>query len=97
MFSQADATPVFLVGAAIFKDAPHPNAAKLYLTQNPGAYGVIRLVHGHKSVETTTRHYCGTETAAAIKRYDEHVLRLREQHSAAPRKPRRRYRGSRGL
>jgi ABC-type Fe3+ transport system substrate-binding protein len=31
VFSQADATPVFLVGAAIFKDAPHPNAAKLYL------------------------------------------------------------------
>src|SRR5258708_3790708 len=30
-FSQDDATPVFLVGAAIFKDAPHPNAAKLYL------------------------------------------------------------------
>jgi ABC-type Fe3+ transport system substrate-binding protein len=32
VFSQADSTPVFLVGAAIFKDAPHPNAAKLYLT-----------------------------------------------------------------
>jgi ABC-type Fe3+ transport system substrate-binding protein len=32
VFSEADATPVFLVGAAIFKDAPHPNAAKLYLT-----------------------------------------------------------------
>jgi ABC-type Fe3+ transport system substrate-binding protein len=32
VFSQADATPVFLVGAGIFKDAPHPNAAKLYLT-----------------------------------------------------------------
>jgi ABC-type Fe3+ transport system substrate-binding protein len=32
VFSQDDATPVFLVGAAIFKDAPHPNAAKLYLT-----------------------------------------------------------------
>jgi ABC-type Fe3+ transport system substrate-binding protein len=31
-FSQLDDTPVFLVGAAIFKDAPHPNAAKLYLT-----------------------------------------------------------------
>jgi len=31
VFSQLDATPVFLVGAAIFKDAPHPNAAKLYL------------------------------------------------------------------
>lgn len=32
VFSQADPTPVFLVGGAIFKDAPHPNAAKLYLT-----------------------------------------------------------------
>jgi ABC-type Fe3+ transport system substrate-binding protein len=32
VFSQADPTPVFLVGAAIFKGAPHPNAAKLYLT-----------------------------------------------------------------
>jgi ABC-type Fe3+ transport system substrate-binding protein len=32
VFSQSDPTPVFLVGAAIFKDAPHPNAAKLYLT-----------------------------------------------------------------
>jgi len=31
VFSVVDATPVFLVGAAIFKDAPHPNAAKLYL------------------------------------------------------------------
>jgi ABC-type Fe3+ transport system substrate-binding protein len=29
--SQADAVPVFLVAAAIFKDAPHPNAAKLFL------------------------------------------------------------------
>jgi ABC-type Fe3+ transport system substrate-binding protein len=31
-FSELDPTPVFLVGAGIFKDAPHPNAAKLYLT-----------------------------------------------------------------
>ena len=32
VFSAADATPIFLVGAGIFKDAPHPNAARLYLT-----------------------------------------------------------------
>jgi ABC-type Fe3+ transport system substrate-binding protein len=32
VFSELDDTPVFLVGAAIFKDAPHPNAARLYLT-----------------------------------------------------------------
>jgi ABC-type Fe3+ transport system substrate-binding protein len=31
VLSQADATPVFLVAAAIFRDAPHPNAAKLFL------------------------------------------------------------------
>jgi ABC-type Fe3+ transport system substrate-binding protein len=31
VLSQADAIPVFLVAAAIFKDAPHPNAAKLFL------------------------------------------------------------------
>jgi ABC-type Fe3+ transport system substrate-binding protein len=31
VFSHADKTPVFLVAAATFKDAPHPNAAKLYL------------------------------------------------------------------
>jgi ABC-type Fe3+ transport system substrate-binding protein len=32
IFSAEDATPVFTVTAGIFKDAPHPNAAKLYLT-----------------------------------------------------------------
>lgn len=32
VFSQDDDTPVFLSGIGIFKDAPHPNAAKLYLT-----------------------------------------------------------------
>jgi ABC-type Fe3+ transport system substrate-binding protein len=31
VLSQADAVPVFLVAAAIFKDAPHPNGAKLFL------------------------------------------------------------------
>jgi len=31
VFSQADAIPVFLVAAAIFKNAPHPNGAKLFL------------------------------------------------------------------
>ena len=32
-------------------------AAKLYLEAHPGAYGVVRLLHGHKSVDTTTRFY----------------------------------------
>jgi ABC-type Fe3+ transport system substrate-binding protein len=31
VFSQTDPIPVFLVAAAIFRDAPHPNGAKLFL------------------------------------------------------------------
>jgi ABC-type Fe3+ transport system substrate-binding protein len=32
VLSKVDAIPVFLVAAAIFKDAPHPNGAKLFLS-----------------------------------------------------------------
>jgi ABC-type Fe3+ transport system substrate-binding protein len=32
VFSGEDATPLFTLTAGIFKDAPHPNAAKLFLT-----------------------------------------------------------------
>ena len=32
LFSPVDETPVFTLTGGIFKDAPHPNAAKLYLT-----------------------------------------------------------------
>src|SRR5258708_37021125 len=31
VLSKVDAIPVFLVAAAIFRDAPHPNGAKLFL------------------------------------------------------------------
>jgi integrase len=59
-------------------------AAKLYLEAHPGAYGVVRLIHGHSSVDTTTRAYCGTETAAAMRHFDAHVLRLRRQTPLPP-------------
>jgi integrase len=59
-------------------------AAKLYLDAHPGAYGVLRLVHGHTSVETTTRTYCGAETAAAMRHFDDHVLRLRRDLHPPP-------------
>lgn len=58
-------------------------AAKLYLDSHPGAYGVIRLVNRHKSVNTTTTFYCGTETASAMRHYDRHILELRRQGEAA--------------
>lgn len=70
-------------------------AAKLYLDANPGAYGVIRLVHGHSSVDTTTRNYCGTETAAAMRHFDEHILRLRRQAPLPKGRGRRPVEGSR--
>lgn len=41
--------------------------AKHYLDAHPGAYGVVRLVLGHKSVNTTTRYYADTDTAHAMR------------------------------
>jgi integrase len=60
-------------------------AAKIYLDQNPGAYGLIRLVEGHKSVETTTKFYSGMEGPAAMRRFDEQILKLR--HAPVPPAP----------
>jgi integrase len=54
-------------------------AAYTYLGANPGDYGVIRLLHGHKSVNTTTTFYCdGAEAEAAFRQYDEHLAKLRD-------------------
>jgi site-specific recombinase XerD len=50
-----------------------------YLSDHPGDYGTMRLVLGHTSFDSTTRAYCGTETVAAMRQFDEHVLRLRAQ------------------
>jgi integrase len=66
--------------------------AKLYLDAHPGGYGVIRLVHGHSSVDTTTRSYCDTNNAAAIRHFDENVLRLRAQARVIPKRNLRRAR-----
>ena len=52
-------------------------AAKLYLEAHDGAYGVVRLALGHKSMNTTTDSYCGTEGAHALAHFDAHILALR--------------------
>jgi hypothetical protein len=52
-------------------------SAKLFLDANPGQYGIIRLLHGHRSVETTTKFYCQIAATAAVKAYDRHVTRSR--------------------
>jgi integrase len=52
-------------------------AAKLYLDAHPGGYEVVRRVHGHTSMDTTTGFYTGMETLAAARHFDETILRLR--------------------
>ena len=52
-------------------------AAKIFLDRNPGQYEVIRLLLGHKEIETTTAFYAGAETAAAAKHYARTILGIR--------------------
>jgi integrase len=72
-----------------------------FLKAQPGNYEVARRALGHSSIDTTTQHYAGAEDDAAIRMFDENVLRLREaapealargrrgraRPAAAPRKP----------
>jgi hypothetical protein len=51
--------------------------AKLYLDQNPGGYGVPQRVLGHRSDTTTTKFYAGQETEAAVRHFDQTILKLR--------------------
>ena len=54
-------------------------AGKLFLDANPGAYEVIRRVLGHRSIDTTTSYYTGLETAAAVRHFDNTILKLRDR------------------
>jgi integrase len=51
--------------------------AKLHLDENPGSYGVARRVLGHRGVATTERFYSGQEQAAAVRHFDQTMLKLR--------------------
>jgi len=44
-------------------------AAKLFLDQHPNGFETVRRLLGHKSIETTMRHYRELEAALASKRY----------------------------
>jgi len=58
----------------------------LILKRNPGELETVRLLLGHRSVETTTRAYSSMEQAAAFRRYDDLIseyLAPREQDDAA--------------
>ena len=48
-------------------------AGFLYLQHQPGDYETIRVLLGHKKIQTTLDFYAGLEAAAAARRYDEVV------------------------
>ena len=48
----------------------------LYLKAVPGDYETVRVLLGHKSLQTTIQFYAGMEPSAAAKRYDDEVLSL---------------------
>lgn len=54
-------------------------AAKLFLRENPGQYGVVKLVLNHKDVKTTETYYCDIESEAANDLFDRAILKLREE------------------
>ena len=57
--------------------------AKIYLDHHPGGYEVVRRVLGQRSMETTTAFYTGLETAAAVRHFDETILRVRRKADGA--------------
>lgn len=59
-------------------------AAKLCLDRHPGQYGLVRLMHGHRSVDTTTRFYCSMETKPAHDLYDRLIANIRDQEAPKP-------------
>lgn len=59
-------------------------AAKIYLEAFPGAYGIIRILLGHKNIGTTIRTYCGTEIAAALRVWDSFINNRRGGKDRTP-------------
>ena len=53
--------------------------AFLHLSSNPGDYETVRQVLGHKSIQTTIAFYAGIEMERSVRRFDEAVLRLRDE------------------
>ena len=54
-------------------------AAWRYLKRHPGQYEIVRLVLGHKSVDTTVQHYTGLEAEFAAAHFDEAILEDRRE------------------
>jgi integrase len=56
-------------------------AAKMFLEADPGNYGVVQRLLGHKSPATTLAIYAGLEARAAVTYYDKKVRDVRDKLS----------------
>ncbi len=63
--------------------------ANVYLNANPGAYQVMRLILGHKSLDTTINAYSGAETKSAHAHFDKLIHELRSNKQVKRIKARR--------
>jgi integrase len=55
--------------------------AKIHLDANPGGYEIVQRVLGHRSISTTTAFYTGSEAAAAVRHFDNVILKMRKNTS----------------
>ena len=60
----------------------------MYLNQVPGGHHVLRMVLGHKSIDTTLRSYSGAEAKSAVAHFDKIITGLRDAHQTQPNRPR---------
>jgi integrase len=52
---------------------------KIFLDRNPGQYEVVKLLLGHKDIQTTIAFYAGAETASAVRHYARTILGIRHR------------------
>lgn len=53
--------------------------AFLILQEQPGAYGLVQKILGHKNIATTINYYAGMEGPAAFRHYDALITGLRDE------------------
>ena len=58
--------------------------ALLYLRRCPGQYEIVRILLGHKSVNTTRKYYCGLEAEAALAHFIKIMKELKDETGIDP-------------
>jgi integrase len=61
----------------------------MFLNIHPGQYETLRLVLGHKSIETTTSYYAGAETRSASAHFAETIVRRFEEKKSQIGRPKK--------